>query len=234
MRRLSVVLDYVASIRELRKGQEPDPVAVAVQAELAGVDGVTAELREDRKEIKDRDIQLLRELVRTHFNLRIAPSEDLLQKAISVLPDMVTFVPGMEHHVGGVDIAATREYVEEMIASLRANGVVVSVLVDPEIDQVKAAARAGADYVELFAWYYARSEDVSNMADELERLRGAAMAASKLGLGVSASGGITYQNIGDLLTIDQIEEVHVGTAILNRALLVGLDRAIQDFRRLLV
>ncbi len=233
MARLSLIVDFAAAIRELQKSQDPDPVAVALQAELAGVDGITAHLREDRKEIKDRDVELLREMVRSHFNLRIAPDEDLLKKAISLLPDMVTFVPDVHSEIGGVDVAATGDYLEEMVASLRANGVVVSVLVDPEVRQVKAAARAGADYVELFSWYYAKSEDVNNMTEELEKLRAAALAAQKLGLGVAASGGLDYANVSEVAGIEAIEEVHVGSAILNRALLVGVDRAVRDFKALL-
>jgi|YelNatPaOPRAMG01_1025707.scaffolds.fasta_scaffold01524_13 pyridoxine 5-phosphate synthase len=233
MARLSLIVDYVAAIRELRKSRDPDPVAVALQAELAGADGITAQLREDRKEIKDRDVQLLRELLRTHFNLRISPSEDLLQKAITLLPDMVTFVPDAKGEAGGVDVASTGDYLEEMVASLKANGVVVSVLVDPDVRQIKAAARIGVDFVEILAWYYARSEDAGIMGEELERIRNAALAAQKLGLGVAASGGLDYANVGEVVTISAIEELHVGAAILNRALLVGIDRAVRDFKALL-
>ncbi|MDZ7372444.1 MAG: pyridoxine 5'-phosphate synthase [candidate division KSB1 bacterium] len=233
MARLSLIVDFVAAIRELRKSRDPDPVAVALQAELAGVDGITVQLREDRREIKERDVDLLREMVRSHFNLRIAPNEDLLKKAIALLPDMVTFVPDGHGEMGGLDVASTGDYLQDMVASLKANGIVVSVLVDPDVRQIKAAARCGADFVEILSWYYARSDEVSIVEEELERIRNAAVAAQKLGLGVAASGGLDYSNITDLVAIEQIEEVHVGAAILNRALLVGIDRAVRDFKALL-
>ncbi|MFZ5517848.1 MAG: pyridoxine 5'-phosphate synthase [Candidatus Zhuqueibacterota bacterium] len=231
MVRLGVNVDHIATIREARRGREPDPIAGAVLAELAGADGIVCHLREDRRHIKDRDLTLLRQVVRTHLNLEMAATDDMVKKAISVLPDMVTLVPERRQEVtteGGLDVTANFEYLEAITSTLRANNIVVSFFIDPDIYQIKAVAKLGADYVELHTGAYANAQDLNKVVEELERIRSMAMAASKLGLGVSAGHGLNYQNVVDVAKIKEIEELNIGHSIISRAVLTGMERAVRD------
>jgi len=231
MIRLGVNIDHVATVREARKGIEPDPVAAAVLCELAGADGIVCHLREDRRHLKDRDLSLLRQIVRTHLNLEMAATEEMIKKAISVLPDMVTLVPEKRQEItteGGLDIAANYDYLEEVTATLRANNIIVSFFIDPDIYQIKAAAKLGADYVELHTGTYANASDLNQVVEELERIKSMAAAAAKLGLGVSAGHGLNYHNVTDIAKIKQIEELNIGHSIISRAVLVGMDRAVRE------
>lgn len=231
MVRLGVNVDHIATIREARRGREPDPIAGAVLAELAGADGIVCHLREDRRHIKDRDLTLLRQVVRTHLNLEMAAIDDMVKKAISVLPDMVTLVPERRQEItteGGLDVTANFEYLEAITSTLRANNIVVSFFIDPDIYQIKAVAKLGADYVELHTGAYANAEDLNQVVEELERIRSMAMAASKLGLGVSAGHGLNYQNVVDVAKIREIEELNIGHSIISRAVLTGMEKAVRD------
>lgn len=231
MVRLGVNVDHIATIREARRGREPDPIAGAVLAELAGADGIVCHLREDRRHIKDRDLTLLRQIVRTHLNLEMAATDDMVKKAISVLPDMVTLVPERRQEItteGGLDATANFEYLEAITSTLRANNIVVSFFIDPDIYQIKAVAKLGADYVELHTGAYANAQDLNQVVEELERIRSMAMAASKLGLGVSAGHGLNYQNVVDVARIKEVEELNIGHSIVSRAVLTGMEKAVRD------
>ncbi len=231
MPRLGVNVDHVATIREARRGRQPDPVAAAVVVEMAGADGIVCHLREDRRHIKDKDVFLLKDVVKTHLNLEMAATDEMVSRALDIMPDMVTLVPERREEVtteGGLNVVSGYDYIEEVVAKLRANNIVVSLFIDPEIQQVKAAARTGADYVELHTGRYAAGEDLNSVADELEKLRSMAAAAAKLGLGVSAGHGLDYQNVREVAQIPQVEELNIGHSIVARAVLVGLERAVRD------
>jgi len=236
MVRLGVNVDHVATIREARKGKEPDPVAAAVLAELAGADGIVCHLREDRRHIKDRDLKRLKEVVKTHLNMEMAPTDEMVKIAIEVLPDMVTLVPERRQEVtteAGLDVASNADSLKDVIATLRAHNIVVSLFIDPDIHQVKAAAKVGADYVELHTGTYANAEDYNVIIEELEKIKSMALAASKLGLGVSAGHGLNYQNVRDIARAEKIEELNIGHSIVARAVLVGMDRAVRDMLALI-
>jgi len=236
MTRLGVNVDHIATLREARKGKDPDPVSAAVMVEMAGADGIVCHLREDRRHIKDRDVTLLRQIVKTHFNLEMAPTEQMVSKAISVVPDMVTLVPERRQELtteGGLDVESNAAFLENVIATMRANNIVVSLFVDPDIYQIKAAARIGADYVELHTGRYANAENMNRVIEELEKIRSMAMAAAKLGLGVSAGHGLNYQNVTEIAKIDKIEELNIGHSIIGRAAMVGIERAIRDMLSLI-
>jgi pyridoxine 5-phosphate synthase len=236
MIRLGVNIDHVATLREARKGQEPDPVAAAILAEIAGADGVVIHLREDRRHIKDRDLSIIRQVVKTHLNMEMAPTEEMVKKAISVLPDMATLVPERRQEVtteGGLDVQSRFDYLEQVVATLRTNNVVVSLFIDPDIYQIKAAARLKADYVELHTGGYANATNMNNIFEELEKLKSSAMAAAKLGLGVSAGHGLNYQNVAEICKIQYIEELNIGHSIISRAVMVGLETAVRDMLRLM-
>ena len=236
MVRLGVNVDHVATVREARRGIEPDPVAAAVLCELAGADGIVCHLREDRRHIKDRDLSLLRQVVKTHLNLEMAATDEMVKKAVNVLPDMVTLVPERRQEItteGGLDARGNFDLLEEAISNLRANNIVVSLFIDPDIHQIKAAAKLGADYVELHTGTYANAEELNQVIEELENLKSMAAAAAKLGLGVSAGHGLNYQNVVDVAKIPQIEELNIGHSIVSRAVLVGMDRAVREMVELI-
>jgi len=236
MTRLGVNVDHIATLREARKINQPDPVAAAVLVEIAGADGIVCHLREDRRHIKDRDVTLLRQVVKTHLNLEMAATEQMISRAISILPDMVTLVPERRQELtteGGLDVESNASYLETVISTLRANNIVVSLFVDPDIYQVKASARIGADYVELHTGRYANADSMNRVLEELEKIRSMATAAAKLGLGVSAGHGLNYQNVAEIAKIDKIEELNIGHSIVGRAALVGMERAVIDMLKLI-
>lgn len=231
MVRLGVNVDHVATLREARRGKIPDPVAAAVLAEMAGAHGIVCHLREDRRHIKDKDLYLLKEVVKTHLNMEMAPTDEMVKIATEVVPDMVTLVPERREELtteGGLDVISNYEYLEEAITILRANNILVSLFVDPDINQVKAAARVKADYVELHTGNYANADSLNKVGDELERLRSMAVAGNKLGLGVSAGHGLNYQNVRDIASIPQIEELNIGHAVIAKAVMAGMDRAVKE------
>ncbi len=231
MVRLGVNIDHVATIREARRGIDPDPIAAAVLCELAGADGIVCHLREDRRHIKDRDLSLLRQVVKTHLNMEMAATDELIKKAINILPDMVTLVPERRQEItteGGLDVTANYDYLEEVVSTLRANNIVVSLFIDPDIYQIKAAAKMSADYVELHTGAYANTDEMNLIIEELEKLKSMAAAAAKLGLGVSAGHGLNYQNVIDVAKIKQVEELNIGHSIISRAVLVGMERAVRE------
>jgi len=236
MVRLGVNVDHVATLREARKGKLPDPVAAAVLAEMAGAHGVVCHLREDRRHIKDKDLYLLKEVVKNHLNMEMAATDEMVKIATEVVPDMVTLVPERRQELtteGGIDVVANFEYLEEALTILRANNIVVSLFIAPEISQVKAAARVKADYVELHTGHYAAAESMNKVADELDKIRSMAVAGNKLGLGVSAGHGLNYQNVRDIAVIPQIEELNIGHAIIAKAVLVGMERAVREMLELI-
>lgn len=231
MVRLGVNVDHIATLREARKGKLPDPIAAAVLAEMAGAHGIVCHLREDRRHIKDKDLYLLKEIVKTHLNMEMAPTDEMVKIATEVVPDMVTLVPERREEVtteGGLDVISNFEYLQEAITILRANNIVVSLFIDPDINQIKAAVRVKADYVELHTGNYANAESLHRVNDEMERIRSMAVAANKLGLGVSAGHGLNYQNVREIASIPQIEELNIGHAIIARAAMTGLERAVKD------
>jgi pyridoxine 5-phosphate synthase len=235
MARLCVCVDYVAALREARRSKEPDPVVAAIKAEMAGADGIVVDLHDDRKNITDRDLNILKEVVGTHLNLGVAAKEDMVKVAIETLPDMVTLMPDKysdKMRSVSLDIVGNLEYMEDICATLKANSIVVSALIDPEMSQIRAAAKAGFDYVQINTSLFSGSQDLGSMVDELEKIRTIAIGGSKLGLGISAGMGLNYQNIRDIVTIEQIEELNVGFAIISRALMVGIEQAVKDILEL--
>ncbi|MGH7496470.1 MAG: pyridoxine 5'-phosphate synthase [bacterium] len=231
MVRLGVNVDHVATLREARKDRVPDPVAAAIAAEMAGADGIVCHLREDRRHIKDKDLYLLKEVVKTHLNLEMAATDEMVKIAAEVVPDMVTLVPERREEItteGGLEVVGNQEYIAEAITILHAHHIVVSLFVAPDIQQIKTAARVGADYVELHTGAYSRAESLNAINEELEKLRSIAVAAGKLRLGVSAGHGLNYQNVREIASTPQIEELNIGHALVARAVMVGLERAVRD------
>ncbi len=235
MARLSVNVDHVATLREARGGKLPDPVAAAIIAEMAGADGITIHLRGDRRHIKDRDLYILRNVVHTHLNLEMAATPQVLEKALEVVPDMVTLVPerpGEKTTEGGLDLEANYDLISETIGELQTKEILVSLFINPDIDSVKSSAKLRSDYVELNTTAYTEAETASKESEELERLGQMAELAEKLGLGLNAGHGLNYKNIQRLLEIEQIEEVSIGHALVARAVLVGFYGAVEEMLEL--
>jgi len=229
--RLSVNVDHVATIREARRISEPDPVTAAAITELAGADGIIVHLREDRRHIKDRDLWLLRETVKTKLNLEMAPTKEMVKIALEVKPDMATLVPEKREELtteGGLDIIPNREQIKDSVALLKEGGILVSIFVDPDIDQIKAAHRVSADYVEIHTGTFCDTTDRIEKDKELERIVTSARMASKIRLGINAGHGLNYQNIKSLTGIDEIEEFSIGHSIVCRALFVGFYKAVKE------
>jgi len=231
MARLGVNVDNVAVLRNVGGGNEADPVKAAMYAEIGGCDGIVCTLRKGLKPISERDLKILREMVTTHLNIRV-PSEDrLLNAALSARPDMITIIADRqvnEFEPGCVDILGHPDKISAVIDSIRAQDIVVSVLIEPEILQVKAAAKAGADYVEFHLKAYTEAKNLHDKADCLENLSMVAMAAVKLGLGTSAGNGLNYANIQSIASIEKIEELNVGAAVVGRSLWIGMEAAVRD------
>ena len=236
MARLGVNIDHVATIRQARGGVEPDPVAAAAIAELAGADGITIHLREDRRHIQDRDLKLLRQTVRTRLNLEMAATDEMVIIALQVMPNMVTLVPEKRQELtteGGLDVRLHQEALKEQVKRLRDGGIPVSLFVDPDPDQIKAANKVGADYVEIHTGTFAEAANWQAEEQELIKIENAVKLASKVGLGVNAGHGLNYINIKKVAAIGGIEEFNIGHSIISKAVLVGLDRAVRDMVELI-
>ncbi len=234
--RLGVNVDHVATLRQVRRATYPDPVAAAVMAELAGADQITIHLREDRRHIQERDLQVLRKTVTTRLNLEMAVAQEMLRTAYEVKPDMVTLVPERREELtteGGLDVVSGREGVRKAVKTLKDAEIEVSLFIDPDLDQVKAAHRAEAHAVELHTGRYCDARLASDRRRELNRILDATKAASKLGLKVAAGHGLNYQNVLPVAAIAEIEELNIGHAIVAHAVLVGMERAVREMKALL-
>jgi pyridoxine 5-phosphate synthase len=228
---MSVAVDYVAYLRNLGQLKEPDPSHAAVLAELAGADGITCHLREDRLHIRDRDIYILKEVVRSVFTLRIAPREDLLERVLEVKPRMVTLVPfssSADSAEDESDLTGNRELYVSAAAALNGAGIDVCFRADPLDDAVKEAARARAKAVEFSVQDYARAFSGGNVESELIRLEQMSQLAVKLGMTASCGGGLNYRNIRPVINLGVFRGFTVGYAIASRAMLVGFERATRE------
>jgi len=231
MAKLGVNVDHVATIRQARGGNEPDPVAAAAIAELAGADGITVHLREDRRHIQERDVVLLRKTIKTRLNLEMAPTDDMVAMALKILPDMVTLVPEKREELtteGGLDVSLHRLLIKKQVDLLRQGGIAVSLFVDPEIEQLKMSHRVGADYIEIHTGNYCDAKKDEMRKNELAKIETAIRAGRKLGLGVNAGHGLNYWNVRDVVALGGVEEFNIGHSIISRAVLVGLDRAVRE------
>ena len=236
MPRLSVNIDHIATIRQARKGAEPDPVAAAVLAELAGADGIIVHLREDRRHIQDRDLRLVRQTVRTKLNLEMAATEEMQRIALEVRPDIVTLVPEKREELtteGGLEVFARVEVLKEYIGKLQDAGIPVSLFVDPDEQQISAAKKTRAAWVEIHTGAYANATVESEHTAEFGKIVESATLAASLGLRVGAGHGLNYVNVHAIARIREVEELNIGHSIISRASLVGMDRAVRDMIELI-
>ena len=234
--RLGVNIDHIATLRQARKGRYPDPVAAAALAELAGADQITLHVREDRRHVNDRDLEILRKTVNGRLNLEMAAVQTMVELALSHRPDTATLVPERREELtteGGLDVISNREEIRRVARSLRDASIEVSLFVDPDPEQIKASHRADAQAVELHTGRYCDARIARERARELARIIEAAKAAEKLGLRVAAGHGLDYWNVSPVAEIEEITELNIGYAIVCRAVLVGMERAVRDMKELI-
>lgn len=234
MIRLGVNIDHVATVRQARRADEPDPVAAAVLALLGGADGITAHLREDRRHIQDRDVRVLRQVVTRRLNLEMAAVENIVNIACEIRPDEATLVPERREELtteGGLDVVAHREAVGRAVERLKAAGIEVSLFVDPDPLQIETAQLLGAKAVEIQTARYSEARGSEARARELSALETAAAFAREHGLHVHMGHGLNYANIHPLLArVPGVEELNIGHAIVSRAVLVGMERAVREMK----
>lgn len=240
MSRLNVNIDHIATIRQARRTNEPNPVSAAVICELAGADGITTHLRSDRRHIQDYDLIALKQVVITHLNVEMAATDEMIEIATRIKPDVVTLVPERPQEVtteGGLDVASNRKAIRQGVNKLNDAGIFVSLFIDPDIEQIKAAGKMGVYQIEICTASYAQLNEhpgdatvrrTDEIKRELARIATAARSAAKAGLKVSAGHGLTYRNVGAVVRVPEIEEFNIGHNIIARAALVGLDRAVRE------
>jgi len=235
MAKLAVNVDHVATVREARKVNEPDPVTAAALAELAGAEGIVVHLREDRRHIKERDVYILRQTVKTSLNLEMAVAEEIIQIALDVKPDISTLVPEKRQELtteGGLDVAGQQKKIAEAVKRLQQGGIKVSLFIDPEPVQIEAAKAVGAEMIELHTGRYCDAKGKAQTT-ELDRLLEAVKYAHNIGLIVKAGHGLNYVNIEPLARIKEIYEFSIGHSIVARAVLVGFEKAVREMVELL-
>jgi pyridoxine 5-phosphate synthase len=233
--KLSVNVDHVATLRQARRGKNPDPVAAALMAELAGADGIIVHLREDRRHIQDRDLEILRRTIKTKLNLEMANTEEIIQIALRTKPDMVTFVPERRQELtteGGLDVRGQKSLAGN-IRRLKKAGVLSSLFIDADPAQVRASRGAGADFVEIHTGQYSDARDEESRKKEFQRIARAIREAHRLGMRVNIGHGLDYHNVSPFTGISEIEEYSIGHSIMARALLVGMDRAVREMKDLI-
>jgi len=229
--RLYINIDHAATLRQARRTDEPDPVRVAVLAELAGADGITVHLREDRRHIQDRDVRLLLQTVRTVVNLELAAADEMVALAAELRPHQATLVPERREEItteGGLDCASGAARIRESVARLRDAGIRTSLFIDPDVAAVRAAAGLGPHAVELHTGRYAHQWRRPKAC--LGELREAAAAARDAGLAVHAGHGLTYENVGAVAALPDVEELNIGHSVLSRAVFTGIAEAVREMR----
>jgi len=234
--RLCLNIDHVATLRNARGETQPDPVTAALLAEQVGIDGIVVHLREDRRHINERDVRLLRELITTKLDLEMAAVPEIIKIACDVQPELATIVPEKRQELtteGGINVIDDIEKLSSAIKDLHKAEIAVSLFIEPDIDQINAAAEINADFIEIHTGIFANAVSEEDQFDELDRVRLAAKHAKKLGLGVNAGHGLNYINMKQMIQVAEIDEVSIGHAILARAIIVGLKEAIQEMQKII-
>lgn len=229
--RFCLNVDHIATLRNVRGETQPDPVTFALMAEQYGVDGIVVHLREDKRHINERDVRLLRELITTKLDLEMAAVDEIINIACDVQPELATLVPERRQELtteGGINVIDDIKNIRTAIKRLHDAEITVSLFIEPDINQIDAAAEINADIIEIHTGHYANAVGEEAIFDELERVRLAAKHAKKLGLGVNAGHGLNYINMKEFVAIPDIDEVSIGHAVLARSIFVGVEQAIKE------
>ncbi len=234
--KLGVNIDHIATLRQARMTDEPDPIYAAAIAELSGADGITIHLRQDRRHIQERDLELLRRIIKVKLNLEMAPTVEMLKIALKYKPDMCTLVPETREEVttsGGFDVQLYTDIIEEISGNLRAAGIDVSVFIDPDTEQIKVCHKIGINIIEINTGEYAKKWNTEEVDKEIEKIKKAAAYAKKLGFKVLGGHGLTYQNVCRIVEIKEIEELNIGHSIIANSTFMGLSEAVKTMKKLL-
>ena len=233
---LGVNIDHVATLRNARGGLEPNLIQAALICEKAGADGITVHLREDRRHTKDNDVKELKAVLTTRLNLEMALTDEMQKIALDILPENICLVPEKREEVtteGGLEVASRVEFVKDFVSPLVNAGIVVSLFIDPDKTQVEAAAKTGAQFIELHTGRYSEAYGMANEQIEFENLKNAAALANKLGLKVNAGHGLTYENVHRMHQIPELIELNIGHNIIAHAVFDGLEKAVKDMIELI-
>lgn len=233
---LGVNIDHIATLRNARGTQYPDPVQAAFIAEQAGADGITVHLREDRRHITDRDVRILRQTIQTRMNLEMAVTDEMLDIAIELKPHFCCLVPEKREEVtteGGLDVAGQQDKMAVAVERLAKAGILVSLFIDPDHRQIDAAVAVGAPYIEIHTGAYAEAEGELAVKAELHRIAVAATYAAEKGLKVNAGHGLTYHNVQPIAALSEMHELNIGHAIIGQAVMCGLPAAVTDMKLLM-
>lgn len=236
MIQLGVNIDHVATIRQARRTFEPDPVIAASLAVHGGADIITVHLREDRRHIQDRDVRLLRETVSTKLNLEMSTAPEIIDIALKTRPEQVTLVPEKRLEItteGGLDVVSQKKAIVDAVKRFQDAGILVSLFIDAEKDQIEAARDVGAQYIELHTGNYANAGDLPDRNTIIEKLQEGVKVAQKSGLRVNAGHGLTYQNVGLIVEFLDIEELHIGHSIVSRSVFTGIQKAVSEMKELI-
>jgi pyridoxine 5-phosphate synthase len=233
--RLAINIDHIATLRNARGGNDPDPVKAALICEEAGAVGIVCHLREDRRHIKDNDVRRLRSSLKKKLDLEMAATEEIIGIAIKTKPDLVTLVPERRQELtteGGLDIVAQKKYFGEVIKQFQMNKIPVSLFIDPVETQVRASADIGTDMIEIHTGEYAEAKTEQEVNEQLRRIQEAAKLGKSLGLGVNAGHGLDYENVARVVAIREIDEMSIGHAVIVRAVFVGFEQAVREMLKL--
>ena len=236
MPELGVNIDHVATLRQARKTYEPDPVAAAVLAELAGADSITIHLREDRRHIQDRDLRVLRETVTTRLNLELSVADEIVGIACQTQPEQATLVPERREEVtteGGLDVKTHFKRIQQCVDQLQGAGMAVSLFIDPNLSHIEAAKSLGVEAIELHTGAYADARTSKDIEIEFDKLREAGQFATSQGLQLNMGHGLTYRNVRRIAEIQGVHELNIGHSIVSHAVLVGFERAVREMRQLI-
>lgn len=236
MAKLAINVDHVATLRQARRTIEPDPVVAAAIAELAGAEGIIVHLREDRRHIQNRDLYILKQTVKTKLNLEMAASQEMVGIANQTKPDMVTLVPEKREELtteGGLDVSRGPSSLKKAITTLKKNGILVSLFINPDLADVKVSKDLGADFVEIHTGCYAEAQNEAEEKKELSRIKKAVETAHRLKLRINAGHGLNYTNIKPLVAWPEIEEFSIGHSIIARAVMAGLEKAVREMLALI-
>nr|BAL58209.1 pyridoxine 5-phosphate synthase [uncultured prokaryote] len=234
--KLGVNVDHVATLRQARRINEPDPVTAAMIAEMAGADSIIMHLREDRRHIQDRDLELARKMIKTKLNLEMAATQEMVKIALDIRPDVSTIVPERREELtteGGLDVIANADHLRKVVKLLQDAEIRVSLFVDPDPDQIKAAHRLGVESIEIHTGRYAEARREEERKKRLMEIAESARFASKLKLFVAAGHGLNYTNVQDIARIEEIEELNIGHSIIGRAVFVGIERAVREMKEII-
>jgi len=231
MVRLGVNIDHIATLRQVRRADEPDPVHAALAAELGGAHGITVHLRGDRRHVQDRDVEILRKVVKTRLNVEMAATQEMVRVALTIKPDQVTLVPERREEVtteGGLDVVLNSVQLKPVVRTLSEGGIHVSLFIDPDLEQVKQSHKIDAPAIEINTASFAEAGSDHAREEALRKVVDAARLGRKLGLTVNAGHGLTYRNVGALAAVPEISELNIGHNIIARASLVGMERAVRE------